>query len=55
MGSVFEVEVHPKLDPHTGGMVELAHAVSNSYVAHLGGPRIFGQMVWVEAQRRGWE
>jgi ribosomal protein L32E len=55
VGSVFEVEVRPTLDPHTGEMVELAHAVNNSYAAHLGGPEIFGQKVWAEAQRRGWE
>ena len=55
VGSVFDVEVRPTLDPQTGDMVELAHTVNNSYVAHLGGPRIFGQMVWAEAQRRGWE
>lgn len=55
VGSVFEVEVCLTLDPETGDRVELAHAVNNSYTAHLGGPEIFGQMVWAEAQRRGWE
>ena len=55
VGAVFDVEVRPTLDRETGERMELAHAVSNSYVAHLGGPDIFGQMVWAEAQRRGWE
>jgi hypothetical protein len=55
VGSVFEVEVRPTRDQETSDWVELAHAVRNSYVAHLGGPEIFGQMVWAEAARRGWE
>ena len=55
VGSVFDVEVRPTLDPETGDRIELAHAVNNSYVAHLGGPELFGQMVWAEAHRRGWE
>ena len=25
------------------------------YIAHLGGPKILGQMAWAEASRRGWE
>ena len=55
IGCVFDVEVRPTLDVKTGDRVELAHAVDNSYVAHLGGPEILGQMVWAEASRRGWE
>lgn len=55
VGSLFDVEVRPTLDRETGERVELAHAVNNSYVAHLGGPERLGQMAWAEAQRRGWE
>ena len=55
VGSVFDVEVRPTRDQETGDWIELAHAVRNSYVAHLGGPEIFGQMVWAEASRRDWE
>jgi hypothetical protein len=55
IGCVFDVEVHPTLDVETGDRVALAHAVNNSYVAHLGGPEILGQMAWAEASRRGWE
>ena len=29
--------------------------MNNTYVAHLGGPDAFGEMVWAEAARRGWE
>jgi hypothetical protein len=55
VGSVFDVEVRPTRDQETGDWIELAHAVRNSYVAHLGGPDTFGQMVWAEASRRDWE
>lgn len=55
VGCVFDVEARPTRDAETGDMVELAHAVNNSYTAHLGGPELFGQMVWAEAKRRGWE
>jgi hypothetical protein len=55
VGCVFDVEVRPTWDKETGDWVELAHAVKNSYTAHLGGPEIFGQMVWAEASRRNWE
>ena len=55
VGSLFDVEVRPTRDAETREWIELAHAVNNSYVAHLGGPEIFGQMVWAEAARRDWE
>jgi hypothetical protein len=53
-GCVFEVELQPTLDTPSGETIELAHAVNNSYVAHLGGTHLFGQQVWAEAQRRHW-
>jgi hypothetical protein len=55
VGSVFDVAVRPTRDRETGEWVDLAHAVNNSYTAHLGGPELFGQMVWAETHRRGWE
>jgi hypothetical protein len=54
VGCVFEIEVKPTPDPTTGEQIDLAHAMRNSYVAHLGGPDVFGQAVWAEARRRGW-
>ncbi len=54
VGSVFEIEVRPESEPETGDVEDRAHAVHNSYVAHLGGPEKFGQLVWQEAQRRRW-
>lgn len=53
-GCVFEVELQPTLDKASGETMELAHAVQNTYVAHLGGTQLFGQQVWAEAQRRHW-
>ena len=55
IGSVFEIAVSPTPAPDTGEMVEFAHADHNSYVAHLGGPEVIGELTWTEARRRGWE
>lgn len=55
IGVVFDIAVSPTPDKATGELVELAHAVHNSYVAHLGGPDVVGEMTWAEARRRGWE
>ena len=55
VGTVFEIAVWPTCDERTGELVELAHAVHNSDVAHLGGPGVLGEMVWTEARRRDWE
>ncbi|HEX8992087.1 MAG TPA: hypothetical protein VF784_10460 [Anaerolineales bacterium] len=54
-GAVFEIEVRLGKDTHTHEPVQMAHAVHNSYVAHLGGPEVFGEMVFAEARRRDWE
>ena len=55
LGAVFEVEPRPGTDDSTGEPLELAHAVHTTYVAHLGGPEVFGERLWAEARRRGWE
>jgi hypothetical protein len=54
VGCIFAIHLQPTPDPHTGETIELAHAVDNTYVAHLGGPAIFGEAVWAEARRRRW-
>ena len=54
VGCVFEIEVKPTRDRQTADWIDLAHALHNSYVAHLGGPDVFGQAVWAEARRRDW-
>lgn len=55
VGCSFDIDVFPTWDKGTQEWEELAHAVNNQYVAHLGGPQLFGQMLWAEAKRRGWE
>lgn len=55
IGVVFDIAVRPTKDPETGERVNLAHAVHNSYVAHLGGPDVIGEKTYTEARRRGWE
>ena len=55
IGALFEVEVTPSPDPVTQEIVESAHAVHTSYVAHLGGAEVAGEMTWAEARQRGWE
>ena len=54
VGCVFAIRQQPTRDKHTGEIVDLAHAVSNTYVAHLGGPAIFGDLLWAEARQRHW-
>ena len=56
MGQALErtIEVQPTRDEQTGELVDLAHAVRNSYVAHLGGPEVLGELVWAEVWRRPW-
>jgi Uncharacterised protein family (UPF0236) len=55
VGTVFDIAVRLGKDAHTREPVQMAHAVHNSYTAHLGGPEVFGEMVFAEARRRGWE
>ena len=55
IGDVFDVAVQPTPDPETGEVVDLAHAVNNRYVAHLGGPEVLGELLWTQARRCGWE
>ena len=55
LADLYEVAVRPAVDEETGEVVERAHAVKQSYVAHLGGPEVMGELAWAEAQRRGWE
>jgi hypothetical protein len=54
VGCVFAVQQQPTRDKHTGEIVELAHAVANTYVAHLGGLAVFGEALWAEARQRHW-
>jgi hypothetical protein len=55
IGNVFDIAVSAHKDRESGEIVELAHAVNNSYVAHLGGPDPLGELTWAGARRCGWE
>jgi hypothetical protein len=54
VGCVFDVQVQPTYNRETGETLDLAHAVRNTYVAHLGGPAVLGQLLWAEARQRHW-
>jgi hypothetical protein len=54
VGCVFAIQQQPTRDKHTGETVDLAHAVSNTYAAYLGGPAVFGDLLWAEARQRRW-
>ena len=55
VGCTFDIEVFPTWNQETQEWEELAHAMNNQYVAHLCGPEVLGQVLWAQAQRRGWE
>jgi hypothetical protein len=55
LGAVFALEQRPGTDAGSGEPLETAHAVHTTYAAHLGGPEVFGERLWAEARRRGWE
>jgi len=55
LGAVFELALREARDERTGERGPVAHAVNVSYAAHLGGPEVFGELVFTEARRRGWE
>ena len=55
VGCVYEIEPKAVFDQESQEWLEMGHAVHNSYVAHLGGPELFGHLLWAEAQSRGWE
>jgi hypothetical protein len=55
VGCVFNVEVRATFDQEAGRLEKRAQAVDNSYVAYLGGPEVFGEKMWAEADRRWWE
>ena len=55
IGNVFDIAVSRHKEKESGEVVDLAHAVNNSYVVHLGGPDLLGEQTWAEARGRGWE
>jgi hypothetical protein len=55
VGAIFEVHPSEAVDVRSGEAVERGRAVEISYSAHLGGPVPFGEHLYAEACRRGWE
>ena len=53
-GCVYQIETCSSYDPQAQSWQDLAHARDNTYVAHLGGPEEIGQLLWAEAEARGW-
>jgi hypothetical protein len=54
VGCVFEISSRSYEDPHTQETVVLGSAANNTYVAHLGGPEVFGRQIWADARQRNW-
>jgi hypothetical protein len=54
IGTVFKVETKSVLDKTTLEEEPVGCARDVSYVAHLGGPELFGKLHWAEAKKRGW-
>ncbi len=54
VGCLGQIALQPPRDQATGEVLQLAHNGAQTYVAHLGGPEVFGQQVWGEAHRRQW-
>jgi hypothetical protein len=54
VGCVFEIATRKAIDPKTKEEVDLGSAVNNTYVAHLGGPGVFGRQLWADARQRSW-
>jgi hypothetical protein len=54
MGVIFQIRPHKVYDEHLEEDVEVGHAVKQTYVAHLGGPKELGEKLFMEARRRNW-
>lgn len=54
VGSVYQVGKRVVREESTGELVIVGEAQQTSYVGHLGGPEVFGELMWAEARRRGW-
>jgi len=55
VGCIFDIEVRTIFDPDSQEKLEQGHACNHTYLAHLGGPEPFGEMMWAAAQKRGWD
>lgn len=55
IADVFNVAVRSVPDESTGELIDMAHAINNRYVAHLGGPEKIGALSWTLACCAGWQ
>lgn len=55
VGCAFDIELRPNFDKESQEWLEQEHACHNRYLAHLGGPEEFGEMMWAAARQRDWE
>lgn len=55
IGAVFTAAVHAAWEPTGDERRNVVHACDIRHVAHIGGSEALGELVWAEAQRRGWE
>ena len=53
-GCIFQIRPHEVYDERAGEPVVVGHAVKQTYVAHLGGPKEVGEKLFAEARRRNW-
>jgi hypothetical protein len=53
-GCIFQIRPHKVYDERVGEDVMVGHAVNQTYVAHLGGPKEVGEKLFAEARRRNW-
>jgi len=53
-GCIYQIETEFSYKRKTQAWEAGPHARDNTYVAHLGEPDPIGQLLWAEAQRRGW-
>ena len=55
VSTIYEIAKRRLCDSITGEWMNLACAINNSYVAHLGDAQEFGPYLWSAAHARGWE
>ena len=55
IADIFDVEVCSESGESSDELTDVARAVNNRYVAHLGGPERVGELSWAMACRSGWE
>jgi hypothetical protein len=55
LGCVYQVAAERLEEQSKPTPISEVAAIDSSYVAHLGGPEMLGELMWAEARRRNWE